>query len=109
MSKAYPAASFHLMASTIERLEAARKLLSGHKGSVSCHGVELSKLAAGDISGCSTLTQALSLTGQQEVLFVHSAAVLGPTGGVETLGASNISAVSEAVQVRKRLRIHGWH
>ena len=99
LSKAYPTAAFHLMASSIDRLEAAKGLLIGHKGPVSCHGVELAKLAAGDASGCSSLVQALSSAGQQSVLFVHSAAVLGPTGAVETLGVGNIAAVSQAVQV----------
>ena len=99
LSKAFPTSAFHLMASSIERLEVAKSALSGHKGPVSCHGVELSKLAAGDASGCSALMRSLSSAGQQNVLFVHSAAVLGPTGAVETLGAGSIAAVSQAVQV----------
>ena len=87
------------MASSSQRLEAAKRLLAKHQGPIQCHGVELSKLAAGDASGCTALVDALKASGQQKVLFVHSAAVLGPTGALETLGVSSIAAVSQAVQV----------
>ena len=99
LSRAYPNAALHLMASSSQRLEAAKRLLAKHQGPIQCHGVELSKLAAGDASGCTALVDALKASGQQKVLFVHSAAVLGPTGALETLGVSSIAAVSQAVQV----------
>ena len=107
LSRQYPHSSMHLMASSIGRLDVASKLLvsRGHKGSIFHHGVELSKLASGDTSQCSSLVQALSAAdAQQKVLFVHSAAVLGPTGPVEKFGLSNIAEISQAVQVNIGLK-----
>ena len=99
LSRAYPNAALHLMASSVQRLEATKRLLTGHLGPIQLHGVELSKLASGDTTSCTSLMQALSAAQQQKILFVHSAAVLGPTGAVEKLGPGTIAAVSQAVQV----------
>jgi hypothetical protein len=65
-----------------------------------CHGIDLSKLSAGDTSGCSNLVAALSrLEAGAKVLFIHSAAVLGPLNPVETQGLEQIQRTSQAAQV----------
>jgi hypothetical protein len=91
----------HLMASSIDSLCVASKLLTSHLGPIHLHAVELSKLASGDTSGCNSLVQGLSAAEAQQskVLFVHSAAVLGPTGPVEKLGPDSIARISQAVHV----------
>ncbi|GAX78072.1 hypothetical protein CEUSTIGMA_g5514.t1 [Chlamydomonas eustigma] len=100
VSKSFPECELHLLASTVDRLSAAKATVAKHCGKVVCHGIDLSKLSAGDTSGCSDLVAALSrLEAGTKVLFVHSAAVLGPLNAVETHGLDQIQLISQAAQV----------
>ena len=93
LSAAFPQASFHLHASSAKSLESTQALLPGST-SFKLHGIDLAKLAAGDseaLKAAKSLQEAIQsdvastkAAGEQgKVLFVHSAAILGPTGPLE--------------------------
>ncbi len=104
LANRFPSAEMHLLASSAERLASTKEaLIEGRNNRrIVCHGIELSKLASGDASQAASLAKALSGAAVSErVLFVHSAACLGPTGAVEQLGFAKMAAVSQTVQVRR--------
>lgn len=98
LASVYSSATYHLLASSAGNLEETcvavnKKLSKGFQAFP--HGIDLMQLSNGNAAGCKSLISSLQACSDKRVLFLHSAAVLGPYTPLEKVDLAEIASVTQ--------------